>query len=554
MKKTYITLLLIIAAYSVYAIGENRPNFIFILTDDQPYDYMGFTGNKIVKTPNLDKLASESVFFSNAHVATAICTPSRVSILLSQYERKHGVNFNSGTSVNDKAWEQSYPVVMRNNGYYTGWIGKNHAPIGPGGYESGVMEKSFDYWYAGHGHLGFYPKQHHDIFKNAEFDTQVEVIGEGVKDFLSNSEKLDGAVEFLGNRPADKPFMLSICFNLPHGNGTGSMKLKESDDEIYKTLYRDQPIDMPKHYVAKSDIVSPKIPAHVHFPENRQTGYDYVDTPKDNKERIIRMYQAMTGIDRMVGELMAKLKTEGLADNTVIIFTSDHGLFMGEFGLGGKALCYEITTHVPMFIMDPRMPKKHRKSTNALVSTIDIAPTMLTMANIPLPPAFQGKDLSSYLKGDGMEPRKYTFTENLWVTQFGNPKIEAVQDKEWKYIRYYKNDAFPALKKIETAKELKIPVNKLLYAVHDTDIPIYRDLIESSLTSTQADYEELYHLTKDPEESVNLANDSMYKSKLDEMRKVWKTEVLAARGKGQPEVFRYTADSQTEAGHGAKTH
>ncbi|MEN0048135.1 MAG: sulfatase-like hydrolase/transferase, partial [Bacteroidota bacterium] len=155
--------------------AQDRPNFIFILTDDQSYGMMGCTGNEIVQTPNLDQLAKEGVLFDHAYVTSAICTPSRVSILLSQYERKHGVNFNSGTSVAPKAWAESYPVVMRQAGYYTGWIGKNHAPVGKGGYESGLMEKSFDYWYAGHGHLSFYPKDRHKIFKDAEADTQVEV-------------------------------------------------------------------------------------------------------------------------------------------------------------------------------------------------------------------------------------------------------------------------------------------------------------------------------------------------------------------------------------------
>ena len=110
--------------------AEEKPNFIFILTDDHRYDLLGSTGNEIIKTPHLDQLAEDGILFKNAHVTSAICTPSRVSIFLSQFERKHAVNFNSGTSVSDEAWKESYPVVLKNNGYYTGYIGKNHAPIG----------------------------------------------------------------------------------------------------------------------------------------------------------------------------------------------------------------------------------------------------------------------------------------------------------------------------------------------------------------------------------------------------------------------------------------
>ncbi|MCW2119387.1 sulfatase-like hydrolase/transferase [Flavobacterium sp. 7A] len=145
--------------------------------------------------------------FTNAHVTSAICTPSRVSILLGQYERKHGVNFNSGTSISDKGWEGSYPMIMRDNGYYTGWVGKNHAPTGIGGYDSGLMEKSFDYWYAGHGHLSFYPKDRHNIFNDAIAFTQPEIINEGVNEFLDpNERKLKGALHFL-----DRPI---VCIRL----------------------------------------------------------------------------------------------------------------------------------------------------------------------------------------------------------------------------------------------------------------------------------------------------------------------------------------------------
>jgi len=242
------------------AEDDTRANIVFILTDDQSSGMMGCDGNTLVQTPNLDRLASESVFFDYAHVTSAICTPSRVSMFLSQFERKHGVNFNSGTSVSPEAWSHSFPVVLRENGYYTGYIGKNHAPVGDGGYDSGLMEHSFDYWYAGHGHLGFYPKDVHDIFKHAKSDTQVEVVGEGAIDFLSNESRLDGAVKFLEKRPQNRPFCLSICFNLPHGAGTRSMKLKPTDDEIYRMLYRNMNIPLPHYYVAKEDLKTPKLP------------------------------------------------------------------------------------------------------------------------------------------------------------------------------------------------------------------------------------------------------------------------------------------------------
>ncbi|RED96007.1 sulfatase-like hydrolase/transferase [Marinoscillum furvescens] len=532
-----------------FAQDTSNPNFVFILTDDQSYGYMGCTGNPIVKTPNLDKLAEEGILFTNAHVTSAICTPSRASILLSEFERKHGINFNSGTSMRVNAWEDSYPMVMRRNGYYTGWIGKNHVPVGEGGYTSGVMEKSFDYWYAGHGHLRFYPKQHHEIFRAAKSDTQAEIISEGVSDFLSNEQKLEGSIKFLNERPKNQPFMLSVCFNLPHGAGTSSMKQKPTDDEIYKSLYRDQDLPLPTNYVAKADIVTPKLPPKIHHVADRQTGYDYVDTPEDTRERYTRQLQAMTGIDRMVGQLRQTLKDQGLDKNTVIIFTSDHGLFMGQHGLGGKAFCYETTTHVPMIVYDPKARRSsRRRKIDALVQSIDVAPTMLEMADIPIPDSYQGKSLVPLMTGQSKAVRDYLFTENLWSTQFGNPRCESVQDLQWKYIRYYKNNNFSARKKIATAKALGVPVNAMLYKVHDPDIAIYRSYIEGPLQGEEPVYEELYHLADDPEESTNLIGDQRYTEQYNRLKAAWKQSIIAARGSEAPRVLRYTSDSEAERG------
>lgn len=547
MKK--ITLIFLI--FSGILQAQQKPNIIFILTDDQSYDLLGCTGNAIVQTPHIDKLANNGTLFTNAHVTSAICTPSRISILLSQYERKHGVNFNSGTSVSDTAWKNSYPVIMRNNGYYTGWIGKNHAPIGKGGYNSELMEKSFDYWYAGHGHLGFYPKDNHDIFNDAIAFTQPEIINEGVDEFLDpNARKLKGALHFLEERPSDKPFMLSINFNLPHGASTSTMKQKDSDDTIYKTLYRDLEIPLHKNYIAKADIKTPKLPENLLHVEDRQTGYNYVDTPKDLKERYIRELQAMTGIDRLVGNLTAKLKALKLHKNTIIIFTSDHGLFGGQQGLGGKALCYEQTTHVPIIIFNPNTPKKNRgKKSDALVQTIDIAPTMLEMAGIKKPSSFQGKDISNLANGGKKEVRDYVFTENLWSTHFGNPRCESVQNKEWKYIRYYKNNNFSATKEIKYAKELGIPVNEMLYNMHDPGIAVYRDYIDAPLNNEEPVYEELYHLKKDPAELHNLVNNQEHAEVLNTLRAQWKIEITQARGTRKAEVFRYTNDLYPKGKH-----
>ncbi len=546
MYKTIHAIIFLVWFYfSGYA--ADRPNFIIILTDDQYVGLLGCEGNERIQTPHIDQLAGEGIQFTQAHVTSAICTPSRVSILLSQFERKHGVNFNSGTSVSEEAWEQSYPMVLRRNGYYTGYVGKNHAPIGEGGYESGVMEQAFDYWYAAHGHLSFYPKEHHEIFQGAKSTTQVEIIEEGAKDFLSNEHRLEGALKFLNERPADHPFCLSICFNLPHNAGVSSMELRDSDLEIYKSLYRNIEIPLPENYIAKADIKTPKLPADLLKAEERQTIYNYSDTPEDLRERIIRQMQAMTGIDQMLGQLREQLRNQGVDTNTILIFTSDHGLFMGQFGLGGKALCYETTTHVPLIIFNPKAPEQARNlQLNQLVQSIDIAPTLLDYAGIPIPETFQGISIKPLIEGQTQEVREFLYTENLWSTQFGNPRCEAVQNHDWKYIRYYVNSNFPASKKVETAKLLHLNVNNLLYATHDPDIALYRSFVEGSLQGEEPVYEELYHLKNDPEETTNLISDEKYQAIVQQLREAWKVSIHYARGTEPPRVLRYTKDSQLE--------
>ncbi len=520
---------------------EKRPNIIFVLTDDQPYDLLGCTGHPIVETPNIDRLAAEGVLFSNAHVSTAISKPSRTCLLTGRFERNHGVNFNSCTSLTPEAWEECYPVVLRNSGYYTGYIGKNHTPVGDKKYATGIMEQSFDYWYGGHEHLSFYPATRHKIFKGAKNETQVEVLEEGMMDFLSPNERnLKGAMHFLDSRPADQPFFLNICFNLPHGAGVTTMKMKETDLELYRTKYRDVELPLPENYIAKADIVTPKLPADLLHVNDRQNIYDYVDTPEKLREIMIREMATVTGIDKLVGKLVAELKRQKLDDNTIIIFTSDHGIFKGEYGLGGKALCYEITTNVPMIIYDPRAPKKQRAAKNdELVLTIDLSATILDYAGAKIPKSYQGESLIPMLEQEKESVRDWLFTENLWSTQFGNPCCESVQNKEWKYIRYYKNENVSAKDNIAAIKELKMPGNTL-YKTSYNEALRYRYFVNRRLVNGEEPvYEELFNLKNDPKEATNLIGgngNNIYDKVLEQMREECDRQLRYARGEGAPRV------------------
>ncbi|TWT40646.1 sulfatase-like hydrolase/transferase [Botrimarina hoheduenensis] len=491
----------------------SRPNLVFVLTDDHRRDFLGCYGNTAIETPHLDALAADGVLFENASVTSAICTPSRASYFLGQYERRHGVNFNSGTAMSMRAWAGSFPVLLREAGYFTGYVGKNHVAIGAHGYDTGLIEQSFDYWYGAHGHLHFYPKETHDVFRAAQSDTQVEVLTEGASVFLDrDADYLEGTAAFVDQRPEDQPFLLMVAFNLPHGASTSRMELRPEDDALYRTAYRDRldTLPIPSTYVERAEIDEPKLPPDVAHVEFRQHGYDWVDQEASLRERVVRHYQTVTGIDRFLGRLRDVLREQGVADNTVIVFASDHGLLFGEHGLGGKALNYEPCLAIPMIVHDPRQPAERRgRREPALVQSIDVAPTLLDLADVTPPESMQGSSLQPLLEGDPSGWRTHAFSENLWSTYFGNPRCESVRGQRWKYIRYFANDR-------ELYKDFDLST---VYLNNELNATNYRRWLTSSLRGESPDYEELFDLEADPDETTNLTSAPEHADVLDAMRR-----------------------------------
>lgn len=497
---------------SVQATAQetSRPNVIVILADDMRSGATGYEGHPLIKTPHIDNMAARGTIFSNAFATSAVCTPSRTSLLTGLYERRHGINFNSRSSMTQSAFDQTYPMLLKEAGYFVGYVGKNHTPIGKNeagvmGYGSGVMDTSFDYWYAGHRHLGFYPKdkKQHAIFKNAQADTQVEIIEEGIENFMEPNTAFQAGYSFLDSRPKDKPFALLINFNVPHAAGTSSMQQRDSDLDLYKTAYRDQfdKLELPPTYVAEQELKEPKLPLSVH--SGKFIGsYDYVKTPDDLKERLIREMQTISGIDKLLGKLQAHLKQQGVADNTIIVFTSDHGLMHGEFGLGGKVFLYEPSVRIPLIVFDPRTENSVKASKSSeLVALVDIAPTLLDLSGVPVPSSMQGKSLRPLMQGLPTEWRQEIFLENMMTIQ-GYPRMEGVRSHKWKYIRYFdrNNDQH------------------------------YSDMIDASIKGEQAIYEELFDLENDPDEIHNLIADPAHASIVEELRQKNGVLVMQYRG------------------------
>lgn len=488
---------------------DDQPNIIYILDDDHRAELLGCGGHPILQTPNLDALAAEGVRFTNAFCTSPVSTPSRACHYLGQWERRHGVNFNSRSSVHPLAWANSFPMQLKQAGYYLGWVGKNHVPVGGGhrGHDSGYLEGVFDYWYGNHGHSGFYPKQQAGggaIYENASVDTQVEVFEQGVANFFEHDPAFSAACSPpLPQRPADQPFCLCVTFNLPHAYGTGHMQLRLTDGEPYLTTYRDRfdDVPLPETYVPWDGITEPKLPTVV-YNGVQLTSYDYVREPRALRERRVREYQAITGIDRMVGRLRETLTRLGLADNTLIVFSTDHGIHHGEHGLGGKSLLYEEDLRVPLIVYDPRQAGASvERVRDELVVVPDLAPTVLDLCGVATPDTMQGTSLRPLLEGEQPDWRTDFFAEALMDIQ-NYPRSECVRSRSWKYIRYFARTEDPQ----QAGRRYRGTLDD------------YVTCLSSTLNGERPIYEELYCLAEDPHETTNLIDAPEHGRTLNAMR------------------------------------
>ncbi|MBK1875780.1 sulfatase-like hydrolase/transferase [Pelagicoccus mobilis] len=465
---------------------EERPNLIFILTDDQRDNSFSAMGHPWVETPNIDRLLSMGVRFENAYIAEPTCRPSRASILLGNHERVNRNGFSSAHKMNAHQWEDSYPVLLQKGGYETGYVGKWHVSM-----EGLAFEQMFDFWDGHNGHGSFY------------FD-QIQPNGERRK-VTTNRHHTNNALRFLRERSGSKPFCLSVCYATPHGSKVKKMHspLDESASEnpnlkghpIYGGKYRELDIDYP---MQAPDNPYSHIPKHVMDQDKgRNKTYSYVYDPDTSKEHHFRYYQMITEIDQMVGELVQEVEALGIAENTIIIFASDHGLLMGEYGMGGKGLLYDLSSKFPCFVYDPASPRKMQgTSRKEVVSSLDLTVTLLDYAEAEPSEFMTGRSLKPLVRGQKPNPkwREGLFLENLYTGR-DTPIQEGYVDGEWKYIRYSKAP-HP-------------------YAQSDVESP------------QETVFEMLFSLKNDPTEIDNLAENPEYKEKLLELRK----ECLSELGK-----------------------
>lgn len=453
MKKLTLwssTYLIILGVFLMPAMAQEKlkkPNIVFIITDSHRGEAMGINGHPFVQTPNLDQLARGGIRFTKTYVTTAICSVSRASILSGQHKARHKIN-DFTTGFTHEAMQQTYPVVLRNAGYKI-------AQIGFLGVGKKQPEEYFDHW-----------------------DAKIPWLTE---DGLHQTDNItQKAIRYLENQKSDQPFYLALSFTAAHeidgSNGNPATYLVQ---ERYKDLYKD--IEMPVPVTAAPEYWN-SFPDFFRTDQNIGRGrwHGLFSTPALFQENVKNYYRLITGLDEAVGKVVAKLKELGLDENTIVMYTSDHGFSLGEHGMMGKWYGYEKGIHVPLIINDLRASsrlKNHKAEQLAL--NIDLAPTILNLAGVSVPSAMQGMDLMKVIEGKIPE-RKYFFYEHTVFSSPMLPKVEGLVSKDFKYFNY-----------------------------------------------TEHNFESLYDTKKYPDETRDVARDKRYQKKLAEVRALYEKEKIA---------------------------
>ncbi len=391
--------------------SAKRPNILFMFADDQAQTCLGCAGNPVIQTPNLDRLAAEGVHFQNAFVTTAICCSSRASILTGQYMSRHGIrDFQKPLSA--QAFAQTYPALVREAGYRTGYLGK----FAVGWPNDDIRHLSlpaakFDYWYG-------FPQ----VFS---FKQMIDGQPYYLTDVITQK-----AIEFLQTNPAGQPFCLTVSFKEPHGPHS---YFDPDFPELYKNVTIAKPKTLTREaYGAVPDFIRTSMNGS--GAESR-----FLKNPPSYQRHVRTIYSLISRMDLAVGLIMAGLRTLGFADNTIVIWASDHGSFLGAHGLQGKWLMYEESIRIPLIIRDPRQPKRLRGTrADQMALNIDLAPTMLDIAGVRIPDRMQGTSLCSVISGSKENLREDWYYEHVYEHKGRIRPSEGVRSAEWKYVRYPK--------------------------------------------------------------------------------------------------------------------
>jgi arylsulfatase A-like enzyme len=434
--------------------AEAAPNILFFFLDDMRWDAAGFTGNKIITTPNMDSLASRGTVFENAFTTTAICMVSRASVFMGQHMQRHGITaFNQNLSASQ--WQNSYPDRLNDAGHYLGFIGKHGLADGfTGLYGTYDFDKGYD----GQG-----------TYFNQTIDGE-PANGRHLAKFMG-----DLAIEFIGDaansatNPSSAPFCLQVSWKEPHVDGENTFLPDPAYNSLYanaKTDTRAQFDNLPSFFKASGAAGTSRW--------NARFG-----TESLFQENIKKHHRLIHGVDVQIGRILAALddpnndgnNSDSLTANTIIILSSDHGFFLGERQQAGKWYIQEESIRVPMVLVDPRLPASQKgKRVSQMALNIDIPATILDYAGVAKPSLMQGRSMKPIVDGNAPSEWRSSFLHDhpeLGIV-FAN---EGVRTESFSYTRYTNN----------------------------------------------GNVKQLYDITVDPYQRTNLAADPRYAAKLTEM-------------------------------------
>ena len=366
----------------------DAPNIVFLFADDQCTYSLGCYGNKDVRTPNMDQLARDGIAFDKHYNTTAICMASRASVFTGMYEYKTGCNFMHGDMRAD-VWAKSYPVLLRDAGYLTAFAGKFGIVVTG----KGLCESDFDFWGGGPNQTRYGTRHNESMRKYADrYPHSTLSYGAFGQDVIRAAVK------------QKKPFCLSISFKAPHKPAT--------PDPRFNDIYAGKKFTKPKNFGREfGEHLAPQSKTGRQFARWSEWKYD-----SDYDGEMAKYHQQVYGIDVALGMIRDELKAQGVSENTIVIYTSDNGFICGSHGYGSKVLPMEESSRVPLMIYDPRSPLNGKEiRCQRLTGNIDFAPTMLELANLPIPANMDGKSLLGLLA----DPEQGGHEQMAFINVFG---------------------------------------------------------------------------------------------------------------------------------------
>ncbi len=448
--------------------AQRRPNVVFVLTDDQRWDTISIANSGTpIQTPNIDRLGQEGVYFRNAFATTALCSPSRATIQTGVYAHVHGVTNNFTEFPPDT---ETWPLDLQKSGYETAYVGKYHM-----GEENDEPRPGFDY-FATHRGQGDY------------YDTEWRING-GERHVIPGyytTVVTDLAEEWIRGRDGSKPWALMIGHKAPHSFYVAEPKYKDTFADVHVPypasafMLDDKPEWYKERLTTWHGIYGPLFEFRKNFPDSSPEGVTAF-------EEMVRSYwRTILSVDDSVGRIYDLLKERGELDNTLFIFTSDHGLLNGEHGMVDKRTAHEPTLRVPLVVRYPGLtPPSQPRVVEQMVLTTDFAPSILDIAGLEGGPQMQGRSWKRLAQGqDDPDWRKSFVYLYNYEKQFPyTPNVRALRTDEWKYVRY-PNSPTPIMS-------------------------------------------ELYHLTDDPDELINLIDDPRYQYRVQQMHEELDRQLIA---------------------------